>query len=45
MLDTYTQAKILKIIGDYEKALENFTKAIECNPGRAILHAKRAKYA
>lgn len=28
--------------GDYEKALENFTKAIECNPGRAILHAKRA---
>jgi len=28
--------------GDYAKALEYFTKAIELNPGSAILHAKRA---
>ncbi|MFH4983321.1 hypothetical protein AB6A40_010030 [Gnathostoma spinigerum] len=28
--------------GDMEKAIENFTKAIELNPYSAILHAKRA---
>ena len=28
--------------GDYQKALELYTKAIELNPGSAILHAKRA---
>uniref|UniRef100_A0A915MNP9 STI1 domain-containing protein n=1 Tax=Meloidogyne javanica TaxID=6303 RepID=A0A915MNP9_MELJA len=28
--------------GDYEKSVEEYTKAIEFNPGLAILHAKRA---
>ena len=30
------------ILGDYQKALDHYTKAIELNPGSAILHAKRA---
>uniref|UniRef100_F1L530 Hsc70-interacting protein n=1 Tax=Ascaris suum TaxID=6253 RepID=F1L530_ASCSU len=28
--------------GNFDKALEHYTKAIELNPGSAILHAKRA---
>jgi hypothetical protein len=32
------------LLGNYEKSLEEYTKAIEFNPGLAILHAKRARY-